>query len=289
MILVAGATGALGGQVAQALLAQGHDVRVLVREGSDYDALVRAGAQPVIGDLKDPASLARACAGVDTVLTTANSAQRGGADNAESVEQNGNRALIDAAAAAGVGHFIFTSALGAAEDSPVEFLRAKAAAERHLRESTLVHTILQPNVFMEVWFGMLIALPLQQGQPVTLVGRGDHRHTFISMRDVTAFLLASITHPDARNATLPIGGPEPLSWMDVVREAEVVTGHGIELRFIQPGEPLPGLPAVVSELAAGMEHYESVFDTAALAQQMGVRQTSARELLGQMLPRSVMP
>jgi hypothetical protein len=96
----------------------------------------------------------------------------------------------------------------------------------------------------------LVRAGAQPRQPVTLVGRGDHRHTFISMQDVTAFLL---------------------------------------VRFIQPGESLPGLPDVVSDLAASMEHYESVFDTSALAQQMGVRQMTARESLRQMLGRPVSP
>ena len=77
MILVVGATGALGGMIASDLLARGESVRVLVRPGSDYTRLVELGAQPVMGDLKDAASLRRACDGVETVITTANSAARG--------------------------------------------------------------------------------------------------------------------------------------------------------------------------------------------------------------------
>ena len=84
MILVAGATGRLGGMIALQLLAKGKDVRVLVRHNSPSEALaamgmatraqtlIDAGAQPVYGDLKDRASLDAAVAGVDTVVTTAN-------------------------------------------------------------------------------------------------------------------------------------------------------------------------------------------------------------------------
>lgn len=78
MILVVGATGNLGGSIARALLAEGKKVRVLVRPGSSYAGLVRDGAEPVTGDLKDPASLQAACAGVDAVVTTANAIGRGG-------------------------------------------------------------------------------------------------------------------------------------------------------------------------------------------------------------------
>ena len=109
MMLVVGATGLLGGLITQQLLAQGQEVRILVRHNSPSEelakqgmatpapSLIEAGAQPVYGDLKDPASLDAACAGVDTVLTTANSALRGGVDNVQAIEFDGNHNLIRAA------------------------------------------------------------------------------------------------------------------------------------------------------------------------------------------------
>lgn len=81
MILVAGATGKLGGIITLRLLAEGRPLRILVRENSNYQALVEDGAQPVFGDLKDRGSLDKACQGINTVITTASSALRGGADN----------------------------------------------------------------------------------------------------------------------------------------------------------------------------------------------------------------
>ena len=71
MILVAGATGQLGGFVTRRLLANGEPVRVLVREGSPWQAMQTAGAQISLGDLKNRATLDAACAGVDVVITTA--------------------------------------------------------------------------------------------------------------------------------------------------------------------------------------------------------------------------
>src|SRR5438874_2085943 len=77
MILVVGATGDVGGNIARRLLERQNSVRVLVREGSNYAPLIEAGAQAAIGDLKDSSSLGPACAGIETVVTTANSAKRG--------------------------------------------------------------------------------------------------------------------------------------------------------------------------------------------------------------------
>lgn len=125
MILVAGATGLLGGQITRQLLDHGQAVRILVRGGSTYDALVTAGAEAAVGDLKDPDSVRAACRGVHTVITTANAIGRSGEDNLESVDLQGNRNLVDAAAA-GVSRFVFVSALGAATDHPLPLLRAKA-------------------------------------------------------------------------------------------------------------------------------------------------------------------
>ena len=101
-------------------------MRIAVRPNSDFSQLVEAGAEPVSADLKDPDSLAAACARVEVAITTANSAQRGGADTTETVDLNGNRNLIEAAREAGVRQFIFVSASQADVSHPVPFLQAKA-------------------------------------------------------------------------------------------------------------------------------------------------------------------
>src|SRR5687767_6496314 len=77
MVLVAGATGSLGGRIAKGLLERGKPVRVLARPTSDAAALRKAGAEVAIGDLKDLPSLERACHGVDVVITTASASKKG--------------------------------------------------------------------------------------------------------------------------------------------------------------------------------------------------------------------
>ncbi|MGI8694400.1 MAG: NmrA family NAD(P)-binding protein [Geodermatophilaceae bacterium] len=91
MILVVGATGLLGAKITRRLLQQSKPVRILTRAGSPAAELSAAGAQAVTGDLKDRPSLDAAVAGVDAVVTTANSVLRGGADTVESVDRDGNR------------------------------------------------------------------------------------------------------------------------------------------------------------------------------------------------------
>lgn len=279
MILVVGATGQLGSLITRRLLEQGREVQILVREGSEYRALEAAGAKAVVGDLKNRASLDAATRGVDTVLTTANSAVRSGADNVQTVEIEGNHNLVDASAASRVKHFVFMSAMGAAPDSPIPFMQGKGLAEQHLKASGVPYTILSPNVFMEVWFPMVIGIPLQSGQPVTLVGAGDRRHTFVSSGDVAAFATAAIDNPGARNQQIFIGGPEALSWKDVVRITSQVVGRELAIRHVTPAEGLPGLPAVVSGLMGGMDTYDSPLDMTATSQTYGVQLTPAEAVI----------
>ena len=76
MILVAGATGLVGSAVCQNLARRGERVRALVRATSakeKLEALRLGGAELCVGDLKDPASLASACRGVEAVISTASS------------------------------------------------------------------------------------------------------------------------------------------------------------------------------------------------------------------------
>ncbi|HUP46226.1 MAG TPA: SDR family oxidoreductase [Thermoanaerobaculia bacterium] len=207
MILVVGATGHLGGLIARRLLAEGRQVRALVREGSDGTKLARAGAQIAGGDMKDPSSLEAACGGVTTVVTTANSVSRGGADNIDSVDLQGNIHLIDAAAKAGVHRFIFVSAAAVDPASPVPLFAAKAKAEEHLRQSGMEWTIIAPHVFMDVWFPMIVGGAVRDGRPVPLVSGGKSRHSFIAAEDVAAFTSAAVDHPAARNQRILLGRP----------------------------------------------------------------------------------
>jgi NADH dehydrogenase len=286
MILVAGATGQLGGFVTRRLLANGEPVRVLVREGSPWQALQAAGAQISLGDLKNRATLDAACAGVDVVITTANSALRGGADNTQTVDTDGNRNLIDAARSAGARQFIFVSAFGVSIDSPVPLFQAKARTEAYLRSSGLAYTILAADGFMDVWLPMIVLGPVFDGRPVTIVDEGRRKHSFIAVQDVASFAIAAIGHPEAMNRHLPLGGPEAVSWRDVIAIFERRIDREIPVVSLAPGQPLPGLPDIVSGLMAALETYDSVIEMAATAKAFGVRQTSVDQFLLGMLNRA---
>jgi NADH dehydrogenase len=283
MILVAGATGMVGGMIVDGLVDQGKRVRALVRSPNAAKSLRARGVETAMGDLKDRASLDRACEGVDVVITTANSASRGGDDNPQTVEEQGNRNLVDAARGGGVRHFVFTSALGSDLDSPVPFLRGKAIAERYLRESGLTYTILMPNLYMEIWCPNIVGQAARTGRAVTLIGEGIRKHSMISAADVASFAVAAAGNERAFNRVLVLGGPQPVSWHDVVAAHERALGRQIEVRYVPPGEPLPGYPDFVLGLMNLLETYDSVIPMDSLVQEFGVRQLSLDESIQQQL------
>jgi len=258
-----------------------------VRPGSDHHALVAAGAESALGDLKDPASLAVACRGVDTVITTASAGERGGDDTPQTVDLEGNANLIEAAHAAGVKQFVFVSALIARPDHPVPVLRAKALTEAVLRDSAFAYTIVAANGIADVMFPLVVGYPLSVGKPVTLVGEGRRRHSYIAARDVAAFATAAIDHPAALNRRIEVGGPEALLWRDVVAAYERALGRPIPVQWIAPGEllpdlpPAPGLTQLVSGLMAALETFDTPLDMTEVSRTFGVTPTTIDELLAE--------
>lgn len=282
MNLVVGSSGLLGGLIARRLIERHKPVRLLVRQPSTI-----AGAEAVTGDLKDPVSLEAACQHVATVITTANSAQRGGGDTVATVDLEGNRALIDAARKAGVKRFVFVSVAMADVNSPVPFFAAKATTEKHLRESGLAWTIVAPHVFLDVWFQLLVGSALAVNEPVALVRGGRTRHSFIAVDDVAEFAVRAVDHPAAPGKRLVLGGPQALSWSDIVEKTAAILGRPVPVRSIEPGQPIPTLPppldAAAGGMAASLEHQDVVIDASALAREFDVKLTPADVVLRKLL------
>ena len=236
MTLVIGATGLLGMEVCRRLKATGHSVRALVRRTSDAAKraeLQTLGAELIEGDLKDPASLQRACTGVQSVVSTASSTlSRQEGDSIQTVDLQGQIALVDAARAAGVQHFVFVSFRdNAAIQYPLT--EAKRTVEGHVKASGMAYTILQASYFMEVWLTPMLGFDYAAGK-VRLYGDGNRKVSWVSYKDVARIAVAALDQPAARNAVLNVGGPQALSPREVVRmfeaagAAEIAAEHVAE-------------------------------------------------------------
>lgn len=236
MILVVGASGMLGGVVARRLLADGDSIRVLSRSAERVKPLAQAGADVMIGNLRDSASLTRACVGVDAIFYAAHGLLGMGGESPQTIDALGVASLSKIARDVGVAHFVMTSIHDARPDHPHELYRAKYAGEQALKTSGLSYTILRPTAIMELWLTIL-ATPIVQKHQALIFGRGENPMNYISVDDLARYALLGLRDPHARGATIEAGGPENLSQVQIVELIERLRGEHVKKQHI----PLPAL------------------------------------------------
>jgi uncharacterized protein YbjT (DUF2867 family) len=244
VILVVGATGSLGRQVVKKLVAQGETVLAMTRDRSKADDLKARGAQIVLGDLRDPESLEFAVRGAKAVVAAAHGMLGRGSSSSAAIDDQGHRNLIDAAKAAGTEHFVYTSALGAAHDHPIDFWRTKAKIERYLEDSGVTNTIIRPSSFMEIYAWELIGKQVAGGKRVMLLGPGTNPRNYIAADDVANAVVLALRIPELRGKILDVGGPDNISPREVVSVFERVTGKKAKVSSM----PLPVVRAAAGTI-----------------------------------------
>src|ERR1017187_7510774 len=230
-VLVTGATGQQGGAVAQQLLKQpSFAVRALTRDPAKpaARALAQSGAEVIRGDLDDPSSLEHALEGVYGVFSVQNFMEAG----YDGEIRQGKR-IADAAKAAGVQHFVYSSVVSADRHTGLPHFESKWQIEMHIGESGLSHTILRPAFFMQNWYNYMrepilngtLPLPLNPQTPLQQV----------SVDDIGAFAALAFQNPSRwHGRTIEWAGEE----LTMLRVAELLTRTvGRPVRYVQvPGE-----------------------------------------------------
>ena len=205
-MLVAGATGAVGGLVVRKLLAAGITVRALGRNREKLAALAAAGAQAVTIDLLDRDAVARACEGVGQVFSSANNVMGRGKSSPMRVDVPAHESLIAGARAAVVDRFVYLSARGMTADSPVDFFRTKHAIDKMVSTSGIPFVLIRPTAFMDIWVE-IVADGIRKSKTAVLFGDAKALANYVSSEDVAEIATRILMRPDIRNEVIEVGGP----------------------------------------------------------------------------------
>jgi NAD(P)H dehydrogenase (quinone) len=213
MIVITGASGRLGGQVAR-LLDGENEMRLVVRDAARAPAL---DAEVAVASYRDFDAVRRALAEADVVFMVS------GAEDPNRVAQHRN--FVDAAAAAGVGHLVYTSFVGAAPDSVFTLARDHWATEEHIRASGLPYTFLRDNLYADF-------LPMLAGDDGVIRGpAGDGRAALVAQADIAAAAVAVLRSLSSGAGSSHVGrtydltGPEAVSLAEAAATITEVTGR----------------------------------------------------------------
>ena len=285
-VLVAGATGLLGNEICRQLRIKNLPVKAMVRATTSpakIEKLAQLGVRVAQGDLRKKETFSNALQGVSTVMTTVSAmpfSYQPGENDLQLVDEDGTINLIDAAKAAGVKHFIYTSIPMSELESPLSKIKRKV--EKHLQQSGLTYTILRANAFMQVWLSAAVGFDTTNGK-VNICGIGTNPVAYVSIEDLAKFAAESVTHPAAKNAILELGGPQNISQLDAVKIFEEVLSKKMELQHI-PMEALQAqfdgtedpmqksFSAIMLEVAKGMPN-----DMGNVLKAFPIKMTSVRE------------
>ena len=224
MILVTAAYGNQGQRLIPLLASAGKQVRAM-RASGDLDALKALGAaEAICGDASDPATLARAMEGVETVYHVGPSLHPR--------EEAMGIAVIEAAEAAGVKHLVFSSVLHAIEDRLIQH-RSKLAIEQRIIVSNLDWTILQPtNYMLPGW-----STPVFKTEVFRLWWSLDRRQSLIVLDDYAQVAAKVILEGRKHHgATYELSSGDCLTAYEIAERFAKVTGRPVRAEEVSPDE-----------------------------------------------------
>ncbi len=190
LILVTGATGNQGGAVIRHLRAKGFPVRALTRDldtPAARNLRNETGVEVARGDFDDKASLLGALEDVYGVFAVQTSA-----GSSVEAEVRQGIAMIDAAHASEVDHYIYSSVGSADQNTGIPHFESKFKIEEHLRTTGMHYTIVRPVFFMENWLRMKASIA---GGVLSLPLKKETILQQVAVDDIANFVLLALEHP----------------------------------------------------------------------------------------------
>ena len=258
---VTGATGFVGREVVKALRARGMEVRCLLHAPGRDRVLEGQQVDVHYGSVQDPETLKAAFYNVDVAVHLVAIIRESHNATFEGVIRQGTENLVAMARSEGVKQFIYVSAIGTIDDPDYPYLYNKWRAEQALIGSGLPYTILRPSIlfgegdeFINTMAGMVRSFPI-----IPIAGSGSATFQPLAVDELARCVAAAAGREDLMEKVIEIGGPDYLSYDDMVDIIAHTYGvrrrklH-IPLAFMRPAVRamealLPRPPATTHQLA----------------------------------------
>lgn len=208
-VLVAGATGYLGGFVAREFKDRGRFVRALVRSSRKAGALWDSTDEIVRGEITRPETLEHVCDGIDVVFSSVGITTQKDGLTFKDVDFQGNRNLLDEALRAGVRKFIYVSVLDGPNLRNLDIVRAHENFVDELKNSGIDFTVIRPTGYFS---DMGEVLRMARKGRVFVIGDGSNRVNPIHGADLAVACVDGVEGPEEE---IDVGGPETMTWNEV--------------------------------------------------------------------------
>ncbi len=253
-VLVIGASGFVGRRVAQALLADGCQVRCLARNPAKVQELAEIGCEIVQGDISDPASMQQALDGVQAAYISihtlspqhARTAGRGFMD----VELDGLQNIVAACRTHSVRRLIYVTFLGAMPNSPSAWVRERWKAEQFLLSSGLDVTVIRPGQIVGVGGqGFTMMVGQAKSRVAAVLGSGRQKWRNIALDDLAYYLVGVLDDPRAFGQCYDVGCDDILTYNQMIDITAELLGRPHPIKVHLPPSLLGTLAPLLERLS----------------------------------------
>jgi uncharacterized protein YbjT (DUF2867 family) len=229
-VLVIGASGFLGRQVARALLADGRSVRCMARDATSVQDLTDAGCEVVEGDVLKPASVDRALQSVDAayicIHTLSPQAASASGQDFMDVEQAGMRNIVAACKTHDVHRLVYVTSIGVAPDAPSSWLRGRWQTEQSLFDSGLDVSVIRPGMIVgRGGQGFNAVLRGAKNRVAIGLGSAKQRMRTIAVDDLAYYLVAVLDEPRSYGNHYDVGNDDVLTIDEMIDIAAECLGR----------------------------------------------------------------